>query len=346
MSLRVVKTSELLAHEFSKVEGGIRQLDARDLEKLIPLGMSLERFNSQLYDGHIVLLNDSPIVPAFRALKGSSGEVSWSLSPTVSHCFSPLAQNALSARTKIRGGIAEGGQSKQLSPPEPEYKPEPIVDERPESPSFDYEFRFEVACSEEALAHEVGCQFALGRAPNEPLIGSFEKRPSEYGTEFIAKATTDAPRRLITKVASSEMGLTHREKITIKPVGQAVAIDSFIPVRPAIRLDKGYGFPTEGYYYHFHNYQLVQEYCLLGNRRWAFYATRSTHETLNTEEGFNQYQGAILVFWKINGAIANNQHLVYLKSPIRREELDNINEDWLSTYGFKLNIQKLLSLIK
>lgn len=103
------------------------------------------------------------------------------------------------------------------------------------------------------------------------------------------------------------------------------------------------GLPTEGYYYHFYNGRLVQEYKLLGNGKWAFYGTRSTHEQLNDEQGYNIYQSAILVYWKLEGKEAENQYLVYLEQQMTREELDNLNDDWLAQHGIKLDISELLA---
>ncbi|MEZ8141692.1 hypothetical protein [Enterovibrio sp. FF113] len=113
-----------------------------------------------------------------------------------------------------------------------------------------------------------------------------------------------------------------------------------------MQLGSRLGFPTEGYFYHFHEKKLVQEYKILGEGRWAFQATRSTHTALNTEPGLNKYQGAILLYWKIDSKVVTNQHLVHLGSPITREQLDNLNEDWLAENGVAIDIPALLAVIK
>lgn len=122
--------------------------------------------------------------------------------------------------------------------------------------------------------------------------------------------------------------------------------EAFIPIVPSVQLGERLGLPTEGYYYHFYNGRLVQEYKLLGNGKWAFYATRSTHEQLNDEQGYNIYQSAILVYWKLEGKDVENQHLIYLEQPITRKELDNLNDDWLAQHGIKLDINELLAAPK
>ncbi|PMN90677.1 hypothetical protein [Enterovibrio norvegicus] len=327
-----------MAYEYGKVEGGFRHLDARELERLVPSGLAIDTFKSQPYDGHLVLLNDAPKVPVLQAVKGNMGGASWTVNPAASTRLSPQAQKAFVGHTKMRsGGDASGNGSLHPPLPEPPYSPESVVDESTPSPTLAYEYRFEVVCSEETHATEVGCQFSLGRTSVEGEIGSCEKRPSEHGTEFIARAKSGNPRPLITKIAAPDMGVSRRK---------AVALNAFIPVTPAEQLGARLGFPSDGYYYHFHEHRLAQEYRLLGDGRWGFYPTRSTHEALNMERDFNKYQGAILAFWKIDGKVADNQHLVYLKSPITREQLDNLDEDWLTTHGVKLDIPSLLETKK
>jgi LysM domain. len=90
----------------------------------------------------------------------------------------------------------------------------------------------------------------------------------------------------------------------------------------------------------------VQEYKLLGDGKWQFYATRSKHDRLNQEQGFNRYQSAILVYWKIGGKEVEDQHLVYLKAPLTRDLLDNLDDEWLEENGIKLSINELLAAPK
>lgn len=144
-------------------------------------------------------------------------------------------------------------------------------------------------------------------------------------------------------MASNALGISVPDNVQVKPIGSGVVREAFIPVVPSVQLGERLGLPTEGYYYHFYNGRLVQEYKLLGNGKWAFYATRSTHEQLNDEQGYNIYQSAILVYWKLEGKDVENQHLIYLEQQIAREELDNLNDDWLAQHGIKLDINELLA---
>lgn len=177
-------------------------------------------------------------------------------------------------------------------------------------------------------------------------MGRWESERTDHGTKYTAHTAFDEPKKLVVKVASSSMGIGVPESVQVKPIGSGVVREAFIPVVPSVQLGERLGLPTEGYYYHFYNGRLVQEYKLLGNGKWAFYGTRSTHEQLNDEQGYNVYQSAILVYWKLEGKDVENQHLIYLEQQITREELDNINDDWLAQHGIKLDINELLAVPK
>ncbi|MEZ9525853.1 DUF2235 domain-containing protein [Enterovibrio norvegicus] len=347
MGYRVVKLSELASYEFGNIEGAFAELGERELERVLPQGMALNSFKAQLQEGQLVLLSDAPNTPALSLSSSPSGEKTWQFNTAAQSRFSPQAQTAFVSRTKAQGSSSRsGGSSGAQAVSEPAYTPQPPVEEKPEKPGVNYEYLFEVACSEEVLASEVGCQFALGKTPKEASIVSWETKSSEHGTVFSAKATDGAPRKLIAKVANTEKGVSNKEPVKLKPKDTGAIREAFIPVVPSVQLGSRLGFPTEGFYYHFHSNKLVQEYKILGEDRWAFYATRSTHERLNTEQGTNKYQGAILLYWKIDSKVVKDQHLIYLDQAITREQLDNLNDDWLAEHGAPIDVPALLAAMQ
>ncbi|MEZ8027418.1 hypothetical protein [Enterovibrio norvegicus] len=347
MGYRVAKLSELASYEFGNIEGAFAELSERELERVLPQGMALNSFKAQLQEGQLILLSDAPNTPALTLSSAPSGEKTWQFNTAAQSHFSPQAQTAFVSRTKAKGSSSRsGGSAGTQAASEPAYTPQPPVEDKPEKPGVNYEYLFEVACSEEVLASEVGCQFALGKTPKEASIVSWETKPSEHGTVFSAKATDGAPRKLIIKIANTEKGITRQEPVKLKPKDTGAVREAFIPVVPTVQLGSRLGFPTEGFYYHFHNNKLVQEYKILGEDRWAFYATRSTHEKLNTEQGTNKYQGAILLYWKIDSKVVKDQYLVYLDQAITREQLDNLNDDWLAEHGAPIDVPALLATMQ
>ncbi|CAH8242294.1 S-type Pyocin domain-containing protein [Vibrio aestuarianus] len=311
----------------------------------LPQGMSYSNFMEKLKGGELALLTDSPSKPVM--LQDGMSK-SWELSTEGQEALSPEAKNAYLSRTRMSGGAAGGGAPSRGGASEPSidetYVPEPVKpDQRETTPKIKYEYCFEIACSDETFKQNIGCAFELAKTKQEPVVGRWETERTDHGTKYTAYTAFDEPKKLVVKVASSSMGISVPENVQVKPIGSGVVREAFIPVILSVQLGERLGLPTEGYYYHFYNGRLVQEYKLLGNGKWAFYATRSTHEQLNDEQGYNIYQSAILVYWKLEGKDVENQHLIYLEQQIAREELDNLNDDWLAQHGIKLDINELLA---
>ncbi|MEF1254457.1 LysM peptidoglycan-binding domain-containing protein [Vibrio sp. M260112] len=346
---RVVRLTELMTYEFGQVEGDLERLDERTLGSALPQGMSYSSFMDKLKSGELALLTDSPSKPVM--LQDGMSK-SWELSTEGQEALSPEAKNAYQSRARMSGGAAGSAAPTQSAAGyapniEETYVPEPVKPDTSDAPpKLKYEYCFEVACSDETFRKSVGCSFELAKTKEEVVIGRWQTEPTEYGTKYIDYTAFDEPKKLFAKVTDSSMGISVPGSVQVKPIGSGVVREAFIPVVPSVQLGERLGLPTEGYYYHFYNGRLVQEYKLLGNGKWAFYATRSTHEKLNDEQGYNVYQSAILVYWKLKGKDVENQHLIYLEQQITREELDNLNDDWLAQHGIKLDINELLAAPK
>lgn len=350
MSYRTVRITELMAYEFGQVEGGFNELNESELKTAIPSGMGFKAFMEQLKQGHLVLLTDSPSTPMLISESGTMrGGKTWSLNSQATDNVEPAAQNALLARTRMSGSSAGYSRSKSLHPPlpMPTYSPEPPrPDYSDEPPKLKYEYSFEIACSQDSVRKAGNCHFILTKTKNEGVLGRWAETKTEHGTRYTIQTAFDEPKRLVAQVASRPMGISPTHPIKVRNIGAQVAHEGFIPVTPTVQLGERLGFPTEGFYYHFHDNQLVQEYRLQGDKRWSFYATLSRHQRLDPERGYNTDQTAILVFWKLGGKVVENQYLVYLERQITRDELDNLTDDWLNEHGVKLDIPQLLEATK
>ncbi|EJB8349241.1 T6SS effector antibacterial DNase [Vibrio parahaemolyticus] len=350
MSYRVVRITELMAYEFGQVEGGFNELNERELKTAIPSGMGFKAFMDQLRQGHLVLLTDSPSTPMLLSESGTMGEgKTWSLNSQATDNVEPAAQSALLARTRMSGSSAGYSRNQSLHPPlpMPTYVPEPPrPDYSDEPPKLKYEYSFEIACSQDSARKASNCHFILAKTKNEVELGRWVETKTEHGTRYTIQTAFDEPKRLVAQVASRPMGISPKHPVKVRNIGAQVANEGFIPVTPTVQLGERLGFPTEGFYYHFHDSQLVQEYRLLGDGRWSFYATLSRHQRLDPERGYNTDQSAILVFWKLGGKVVENQYLVYLERQITRDELDNLTEEWLNEHGVKLDIPQLLEATK
>ncbi|MDE1347514.1 T6SS effector antibacterial DNase [Vibrio aestuarianus] len=339
-----------MAYEFGQVEGGFNELNESELKTAIPSGMGFKAFMEQLKQGHLVLLTDSPSTPMLISESGTMGEArTWALNSQATDNVEPAAQSALLARTQMSGSSAGYGRSKSLHPPlpMPTYIPEPPrPDYSDEPPKLKYEYSFEIACSQDSVLKAGNCHFILTKTENEVELGRWAETKTEHGTRYTIQTAFDEPKRLVAQVASRSMGVSPTHSVKVRNIGAQVANEGFIPVTPTVQLGERLGFPTEGFYYHFHDNQLVQEYRLQGDKRWSFYATLSRHQRLDPERGYNTDQTAILVFWKLGGKVVENQYLVYLERQITRDELDSLTDDWLNEHGVKLDIPQLLEATK
>ncbi|OOF01059.1 hypothetical protein BZG78_01460 [Salinivibrio sp. MA351] len=338
-----------MAYEFGQVEGDIEALNERDLGNVMPDGVSFSQFKEKLDSGEFALLTDIPVRPA---MVHDSVNKLWSLSLDTETTLSPQTRSALMARANQSGSVAGGAGGSSHSAHavtniEETYVPEPVKPDRSnEPPPLKYEYCFEIASSDKVFSKTVGCKFQLAKTQQEGNIGDWQTAPTEHGTKYTTYSAFDEPKKLVAKIASASMGISVPEPVQVKPIGSGIIREAFIPVTPSVQLGERLGLPTEGYYYHFNQKRLVQEYKLLGNGKWQFYATRSTHEKLNHDQGLNKHQSAILVYWKLGGKDVEDQHLVYLKEAITRDELDNLDDEWLAENGVKLSISDLLAAPK
>ncbi|WP_341848843.1 T6SS effector antibacterial DNase [Vibrio parahaemolyticus] len=347
MSYKVLPLSEVMSHEFGLIEGNFHNISEADIASAIPSHLTFEQLKQHLYEGNLVLVSDTPQTPALLSYNDPIGPKTWRLNSEVIPAFSDDTANNLLAKTKITR--TTGGYSSCLgetSTLERVYTPQPIATESEEEITKEFEYSFEVGCSDATIKKMVHSDFALAKTEKENALTRWEQTNTEQGTRYTALCVFDEPKRLNIHIADDNLGLTPQEAVTLKKVGSHKAEEGFIPVVPAVRLGERLGLPTEGYYYHFNDGELVQEYKILGEEKWAFYATQSTQDKLNDEGGFTKDQSAILVYWKLADQIIENQYIIYLERQITREELDNLSEDWLCENGIKLDIPALFNAVK
>ncbi|TOF75861.1 S-type pyocin domain-containing protein [Vibrio parahaemolyticus] len=336
-----------MTHELGLVESDFDNLDTRALRS-VANGENFSSFIEKLKQGDLVLLCDSPLQPAFSK-QGAGGQ--WCVSSSGSKSLSPYAQNALLARSSHKATST----TRQVQVPyrfqqdDVPYNPEPprpdyIDKELP----LNYEYSFEIACSAEAFSQRLGCHFFLAKTKEEKRLTRWTTKKTERGTCYTVLAAVNEPKRLVVEMASCSMGISHTDSVELAPIGFGIVKDAFIPVTPSVQVGERLGLALEGYYYHFNEGQLVQEYKIVQENKdvWVFQATDSTHNRLDDSQLINRVQSVILVYWKIAGKVANNQHLIYLSRQITRDELDNLNDDWLNEHGVKLDIPALLDAVK
>ncbi|MCG9780412.1 MIX and LysM peptidoglycan-binding domain-containing protein [Photobacterium damselae] len=177
---------------------------------------------------------------------------------------------------------------------------------------------------------------------SESQIGKWEVSLSDHGVKYKALICINEYKGFAIQINSIPMGISISKKIAPCHIGSNVIKDSYIPIMPAIQVGKHLGFPTEGYFYHFNDEKLIQEYKISGEGKCGFFGTKSRQGYLNNEREYNRDQCAFLVFGLINGEMSENQFIFYQEKQLTLSELSVINDQWLSQNGIKLDINAII----
>ncbi|MCW8347428.1 LysM peptidoglycan-binding domain-containing protein [Vibrio sp. ZSDZ65] len=144
-------------------------------------------------------------------------------------------------------------------------------------------------------------------------------------------------------VGSKKTALSYDNVLPVKK-GSAVYRDVFIPVKPSVQVGERLGWPTEGYFYHFIDDELIHEYKIAGNNKWGFNVTESTKDGLSDEIIVPKPQSTILLPYKIDNQVIARQHLLYKKEKLSQDLLlGDISAKWLDEYACLLDMDTVFS---
>ncbi len=219
---------------------------------------------------------------------------------------------------------------------------EPVKEKQAKAAAFEYSI--EIACAQDELnTYQVGV-FSLGKTKEEANISAWNKTQNEKGfTLFTASVDIDEP-----KVLSREFFISSGSAMVfdeVKPVkkGVAHATESFVPIKPSIQVYERLSWPKVGFFYHFIDDELINEYQLTGGDKWSFKVTHSKGKSLSNELLSQHEYGFILLPWKINNTVVARQHLLYTKEKITQEQLSEVNAVWLDENARCLNPNEVVN---
>ena len=341
MKGKIVSVDQLGFDEASRIEGDWGRFSDNELSELSQ-GKSASSIRSELENGEIALIVDSPSSPLLLR-EGQGFSVSKSNAPLLSESGAKKIGYRFSGNYS-GGTVAKPGGTLHPPKPMPSYTPEPVIrNKKDRSPALEY--CFEIVCSEKSFAKNIGCTFILKGSFDESLIGRWVTAKTEYGFKQTASIKEDELKQFSVNMNSLPMGLALPNKIKPRPQGSGIIKESFIPIMPAIQIGERLGFPTEGYYYHFKDEKLVQEYRILGEENCAFYGTKSMHGRVNGEREYNRDQGSLLIYGMIDKKPIDNQYVMYRESQLSLEELSNVNDQWLDENAIKIEVDALYSAL-
>ncbi|OCH60923.1 DUF2235 domain-containing protein [Vibrio splendidus] len=211
-------------------------------------------------------------------------------------------------------------------------------DQRPE-----LEYAFELSCSQSSFNAHVGWDVALAKTSTSPMHSRWSEQENEHSTQLVANIKEGAPRTLAFSSRGSSVPLSIPD-VLAKPKGTNALNEAFLAVMPTVQFGERLGLATQGYYYHFNEGKLVQEYKIIGNGNCRFCLTYSDELTLSDELRPAAWQSAIPIQWRIDNQVLDNQHLLYLPRKLTQDEFSSVNPAWLNEQGLALNISELVDV--
>lgn len=229
--------------------------------------------------------------------------------------------------------------AKEFKPDIPHY--EPVKD--PQSKATAFEYSIEIACSQDELnTYQVGV-FSLGKTKEEESISSWHKTQTDEGfTLFTASVNINEPKKLHREFFRLSGNAISFDDVKPVKAGSGGHTESFVPIKPALQVGERLGWPTEGYFYHFIDGTLINEYKLKGSGKWAFQVTCSTKEILTDELVSAHDYAFILLPWKINNTVVVRQHLLYLPQKMSGKQFEDIDSNWLDTHACLLDVNAIV----
>ncbi|MBE8567720.1 DUF2235 domain-containing protein [Vibrio sp. OPT20] len=207
----------------------------------------------------------------------------------------------------------------------------------------DLEYTFELSCSQSSFSSHVGWDVALAKTSTSPMHSRWSEQENEHSTQLVASIKEDAPRTLALSSRDSAVPLSIPD-VSAKPKGTNALNEAFLAVMPAVQFGERLGLATQGYYYHFSEGKLVQEYKIIGNGNCRFCLTYSDELTLSDELRPTAWQSAIPIQWRVDNQVLDNQHLLYLPRKLTQDEFSSVNPAWLNEQGLALNISELVDV--
>ncbi|ACH64055.1 LysM domain protein [Aliivibrio fischeri MJ11] len=210
----------------------------------------------------------------------------------------------------------------------------------------EFQYNLELLCSSEEVKNYNLKSFLLASTEQEKDANRSWAESTNKDSMSIILTTSvyvNEPKTLHYQFSGSKSSAFNYK---IKPVkkGNTSHTESFIPIKPSVQIGERLGWPTEGYFYHFIDDVLLNEYKILGSNKWAFSVTASTNKLLTDALLSEQVMTTILLPFKINCEIVERQHILYKREKITKEQWDkDINADWLDEHACLLNMKDVVS---
>ncbi|CAH1593980.1 hypothetical protein [Vibrio owensii] len=230
--------------------------------------------------------------------------------------------------------VVEKNQSPIMSDP---------IDHRPELKS---QCRLKIHCSKSELSSLNVGYFKLGKTECEmnPYNNWDRREVDSFDSILTTKCKVKEGKKLYRSLFDSSL---HDEQFLIETssLNDDRIQAEFVPVKLAVKAYKNkLAWPTKGYFYHFIDGELYNEYKVVGEGKWSLQVTFSRGSHLSDELVSQQHITSVLLPYKVESKIYCVQHFVYRKCKMTQESLNEIDVKWLKEHAFEVPIQDVIDI--
>ncbi len=208
----------------------------------------------------------------------------------------------------------------------------------------EFEYSIEIACSLDDLnSYQVGA-FSLGKTKEEENISLWTKSQTDKGFSLLtASINVNEPKTLARELfISSGHSLIFDGASPVKK-GSGIHAEFFVPIKPSIQVYDRLAWPKVGFFYHFIDDEIANEYQLSGGDKSSFKVTYSKGKTLSSDLLSEHEYAFILLPWKIDNIVISRQHLLYTKEKMTQDKLSEINAQWLDRNARQINPDEVVN---
>ena len=339
----LVRTDHLDQSMATQIEGNINAVSTTQLQKLAPTGRSITSIRNELERGESTLISESPHTSLFVETEEGL-ELNTDHAITLAHeAVQTLASRLIPAPVANWFSQTFSEETTDSLPPavEPEMLPPENTPHAP-APQSAYRYNLEVACPPDMHQKYLPGIVSLAKISGKEDAVTLSRNTEKLEHYWLKAMTiTNDSRKLYYKPQGSTCSHLFSFEVALVDADTERADEALVPITPAVQVGKRLGFPTKGYFYHFYNGKLIQEF-KIKDGTCSFSITSSYTTTLTDDIKINKLQSHILLYWRLDGEKVTNQHVLYREKKLTPEELSSAhNPDWLNTNGVEININNI-----
>ncbi|AUI87983.1 hypothetical protein BS333_16500 [Vibrio azureus] len=212
-------------------------------------------------------------------------------------------------------------------------------------PDAMFAINIKLYCNAEATHHLKTGEWLLGKTEAEASTSAWKiEETNENSCILTTQCSVSEPKKLHHN-AFINSGHSQTYNVTPNPKQSNKINAEFIPIKLAVQITPNLlAWPTEGYFYHFVDAELLREYKILGKNRYAYQITLSNKQFLTDELLSEHHYSSMIIPYKVEQSLCDNQHLLYTAEKLSSSQLNDINKSWLDDNATSLDLEHIVAI--